>query len=182
MMIGKEMLKGEKIFLRRLEKSDLEKTFRWVNETEIYVTMGIFGPRTTRAQEHWYESIFESKTNLVFAVCRVDDQEHIGNASIFDLDARNRNAGLTIMLPDQENRGKGYGAETVRLMCDYAFDYLNLYKVYCKTDNPVAAKLYKSIGFVQEGVLRDQAYHYGRYIDKLVFGLLKNEYDLVKRS
>lgn len=174
------MLKSEKIFLRRLEVSDLEKTFRWINESELFVMMGVFGPRTKKSQEQWYEGICESKTNLVFAICRADDQEHIGNASIFDIDARNRNAGLTIMLPDPSSRGKGYGTETVRLLCDYAFNYLNLYKVYCKTDNPVAAKLYTSIGFVQEGVLRGQAYHYGCYIDKLVFGLLKSEYPSIK--
>lgn len=170
------MLKGKKIFLRRFDECDLEKNLGWINDAEIFVTMGILGPRTKKAQERWYESVFESKTNIVFAICREDDKEYIGNASIFDIDTRNRNAGLTIMLPEQSSRGKGYGTEAVRLLCDYAFEYLNLYKVYCKTDNPVAAKLYRSIGFIQEGVLRGHAYHYGHYIDKLVFGLLKQEY------
>ena len=170
------LLNGINVFLRRMEASDLERTYHWINNPELFVTMGVFGPRSKDAQREWFENISQSQSNIVFAVCRIEDEEHIGNASLFDIDLRNRNAGLTIMLPDNAVRGKGFGKETVRLLCGYAFDYLNLHKVYCKTDNPIAAKLYERIGFVQEGLFREHAYHYGKYVDKACYGILKKEF------
>lgn len=170
------MLHGKKVYLRRLEAEDLPRTLKWVNDPEMFITMGLWGPRTSNEQKDWYENVSRSKTNLVFALCLTDSHEHIGNLSLFDIDMRNRNAGLTIIIPDQENQGKGYGPESVSLLCDYAFRFLNLEKVYCKTDNPNASKMYERIGFVHEGTLRKQAFRYGEYIDKLCYGLLRGEF------
>ncbi len=173
------MLVGTKTFLRRLEAEDLEQTLIWINDVEIFVTMGVFGPRNKRQQEIWYANVFDSKDNIIFSVIRSSDKKHIGNASLFDIDYRNRNCGLTIMLPEREVRGHGYGTDAVHLLCKYAFDYLNLHKVYCKTDNPFAEKLYQSLGFVKEGILRQQSFGFGKYVDKAYFGLLKSEYQTV---
>ncbi len=170
------MLHGEKVYLRRLEPADLERTFRWINDPEIMVIMGVRGPRTVKEQEVWYENIALSRTNLIFAICQTSNGSHIGNASLFDIDFINRNAGLTIFLGDAQDRHKGYGTEVVRLLADYGFEYLNLHKIFCKTDNPDAAKMYELIGFKKEGILREQAFQFGKYVDKIVYGLLRSEY------
>lgn len=169
------LLQGKKVKLRPLERSDLNRTLQWINDPDIFIMMGTFGPRTALAQERWYENIAESRTNLIFAVCLQDGGEHIGNASLFDIDFRNGNAGLTIALPDISNQGQGLGREAVFLLCQYGFKYLNLHKVYCKTDNLHATRMYEKLGFVKEGVLRQQAFHLGRYVDKIVYGVIKDE-------
>ena len=170
------MLLGEKVYLRRLERSDLEKSLRWINNPEIMVIMGVFGPRTALEQEQWYEGIAQSRSNLIFAVCLVNNSEHIGNISLFDIDYINRNAGLSIFLAEPEHQGCGYGAEAVRLMVEYAFVYLNLHKVYSKTERLEAARMYERVGFKKEGVLREHEFKYGQYTDKLVYGLLRTEF------
>ena len=173
---------GHAVYLRRLEQSDLERTLRWVNQPEIFVMMGVFGPRTSVAQQRWYEEVAVSQTNLVFAVCLLDGGEHIGNVSLFDIDFRNRNAGLTIALPDRAHQGEGLGREAVGLLCRYGFDYLNLHRIYCKTDNVHAGKMYERLGFVREGVLRQQAFRFGEFVDKVVYGVLRNEFHEAKHT
>lgn len=169
-------LRGRHVHLRPLEPTDLERTLRWVNEPEIYVLMGVFGPRTSLAQQRWYEEVSVSRTNLVFAVCLQEDGEHIGNASLFDVDFRNRNAGLTVALPDEAHQGRGLGREAVGLLCRYGFDYLNLHRIYCKTDSLHAGKMYERLGFVCEGVLRQQTFSFGEFVDKVVYGVLRDEF------
>lgn len=171
------MLTGENTYLRRLEKIDLERSLKWINDPSIMVIMGVWGPRTAYHQERWYEEIAVSKTNLVFALCLKESDEHIGNLSLFDIDYINRNAGLTIFIADEGHRGGGVGTEAVRLLVEYAFDYLNLHRVYCRTNNEIAAKLYERIGFVKEGVSRQSSYEFGQYMDKVLYGLLKNDYE-----
>jgi RimJ/RimL family protein N-acetyltransferase len=170
------MLRGSKVLLRRLDEGDLERCLTWVNDPEIFITMGLWGPRTAVEQREWFKSISCSRTNIIFALCLADSGEHVGNVSLFDIDYRSRNAGLTIIIPDQALQGKGLGSEAIRLLCEYAFDFLNLNKIYCKTDNPSASKLYLRLGFAQEGILREQVFRYGKYVDKYMYGLLANEF------
>lgn len=170
------MLTGKNVYLRRLEQSDLERSHKWINTPEIMVMMGSRGPRTAYHQDRWFESIATSQTNIVFALCQVEDDRHIGNVSLFNIDYIDRNAGLTIFIADQEMRGKKYGQQAIMLLLDYAFNYLNLHKVYCKTDNSAAAGMYEKLGFLKEGVLRQQSYQDGQYVDKIVFGILRDEY------
>mgnify|MGYP005876350337 CR=1 FL=1 len=170
------LLQGDREYLRRLEQSDLERTLQWVNDPDVFLMMGTFGPRTSAAQDQWYRSVAVSSENLVFAVCLRKDDRHIGNVSLFDIDFRNRNAGLTVVLPETDHQGQGLGREAVALLCDYAFSYLNLHRVYCKTDNVHAEKMYSRLGFTREGCLRQQAYHSGQYIDKIIYGILRNEF------
>lgn len=170
------MLAGRKIYLRRLEKEDLERSSKWINDPRIFITMGVWGPRNKSEQADWFEGIAKSRTNLIFALCLRETDEHIGNVSLFDVDLRNRNAGMTIFIYDQQFYGKGLGTEAVSILCEYAFNYLNLHKVYCKTNEQAAKRLYERLGFVLEGVQREQAYHNGKYIDKAIYGLLAHDF------
>ena len=167
---------GGRVVLRRLEESDLERCEQWINMPEIYTIMGVFGPRTKMEQAAWYKSIAASRTNLVFAICLASDGTHIGNLSLFDVNYMHRNAGVTVFIADERHRSSGLGVEAVSLACEYAFDYLNMHKLHAKTDNPVAGKLYLKLGFVQEGLLRQQSFYSGRYIDKVLYGVLRDEF------
>jgi [ribosomal protein S5]-alanine N-acetyltransferase len=101
------MIKGEKLILRRLQRDDLNKVLDWVNDPELFITMGIFGPRTENEQNDWYERISRSTTNIVFALCLKESNEHIGNVSLFDIDYKNRNCGLTIFIANKGYQGMG---------------------------------------------------------------------------
>lgn len=170
------LLHGSRIVLRRLEESDLGRCEQWINMPEIYTIMGVFGPRTAAEQLAWYKSIAQSRTNLVFAICLAKDGTHIGNLSLFDVNYMHRNAGVTVFIADEAHRSGGLGVEAVSLACEYAFDYLNMHKLHAKTDNPVAGKLYLRLGFQQEGLLRQQSYYNGRYVDKVLYGALREDF------
>lgn len=173
-----KILQGDDVYLRRLAREDLSRTLPWINDEEIMVIMGVRGPRNREMQEDWFENLKTREDNIVFAICLNESNDHIGNVSLFDINYIDSNAGLTVFIGDEENRGSGFGTEAVELLLRYAFDYLNLHKVYCKTnaENP-AVGLYKNIGFKQEGMLREQSYEYGEYVDKIKMGILAREFD-----
>jgi RimJ/RimL family protein N-acetyltransferase len=173
-----QILRGNNVYLRRLAREDLSNTIEWINDEKIMVIMGVRGPRNQEIQEKWFDNLNQQKKNMVFAICLEDSNLHIGNVSLFDINFIDSNAGLTIFIGDEEQRGKGYGSESLELLLRYAFDYLNLHKVHCKTNsNNYAAELYKKLGFKQEGVLREQSYEFGEYVDKIRFGILSEEFD-----
>ena len=63
--------------------------------------------------------------------------------------------GISIGEPDCWNRG--YGAEAIGLMLDWAFLELNLHRVWLHVyaNNPRGIACYEKVGFVREGVLRE---------------------------
>lgn len=74
--------------------------------------------------------------------------------------------------------GKGYGQDAVRTLVQYAFRHLNLRKVRLEVlaEDERAVGAYRNAGFVEEGRLRAEAWHDGRYQDGLVMAVLRDEW------
>jgi ribosomal-protein-serine acetyltransferase len=71
--------------------------------------------------------------------------------------------------------GKGYMTEAVRLQTDFAFDYLHANRVFIRCDarNRRSAAAAERLGFVREGLFRNDALDVnGKPRDTLVFALM----------
>ncbi|WP_262926575.1 GNAT family N-acetyltransferase [Thermococcus henrietii] len=70
-----------------------------------------------------------------------------------------------------EERGKGYGTEVVRLLCEYAFRHLNLRKVWAKvhSDNIPSIRVLEKNGFSLSGRFREHVWSDERYLDELIY-------------
>lgn len=74
--------------------------------------------------------------------------------------------------------GKGIGTDTMSLILEFAFNELNLHRVYLQvfSFNERAIKLYEKIGFIHEGKFRQALYRTGKWHDIVIMSILKNEY------
>jgi len=169
------VLTGEKTYLRSLEREDLSRTWEWMHRPDVYERIGVLVPFSHSQQEVWFENLQKAKDKVVFAICRKEDNEHIGNVSLDAIDHRYRNARISIFLAVPEARGKGYGSDALRILIRYAFDFLNLHRVWCKTDadDESLVRFYQRLGFAREGTLRDHEFKCGRYVDKALWGILR---------
>ena len=63
-------------------------------------------------------------------------------------------------------------------MLKYAFEHLNLHKVFLRVYeyNERAIHVYEKCGFRMEGRLRKQRFKWGKYHDVLIMGILDEEY------
>ena len=172
------MLAGTKVYLRGLEQGDLERTHRWVNDPEIVDAVGVRAPISLEQQRQWYENLCRDRSKVVLAICLKEGDAHIGNTSLRDIDPVHRHAMFSIFIGDRSARGGGTGSEATRLTLRYAFEVLNLHRVWLKTssDNAGAVAMYQKLGFQQEGCLRQHEFKNGRYVDKLLFGLCADEF------
>ena len=87
-------------------------------------------------------------------------------------------ASLGIMIGDKKSWGRGHGREAVDLLLDYAFRRLNLNKVTLGVygNHKSAIKSYLKSGFKIEGRIKKLLNYEGKYVDKVVMGILKKEY------
>ena len=165
------------VYLRALERSDLERTHRWHNDPELYSSLAQpFRFVSAQAEAAWLEQrTGHSAREVNLAICVVDTDDHVGNVYLRDIDWVARTAELHIFIGEGEMRSKGYGGAAVRLLCDYAFRTLNLRKIHLRVlaGNLAARKVYERTGFVEEGTLRAHVYKDGSYQDLVMMGLVR---------
>ena len=160
------------LYLRKLEESDLDRTWEWLHRPDIYLKIGVQVPFSKEQQKQWFEKLQKEPAKFVFAVCLQENNTHIGNVSLDMIDMRHKNARLSIFIADQNTRGKGLGSDALILLESFAFKQLNLHKIWCKTDagDPKVLDFYKKLGYQQEGLLKEHELKEGAFIDKVLFG------------
>ncbi|MFW5872692.1 MAG: GNAT family N-acetyltransferase, partial [bacterium] len=122
------MLKGDKVILRPLQKSDWKSSIGWRNDTEIKQQAMLHPyPITDMNEEQWYEEMLQTKSNkqVYFTITTISGQP-IGYISLQNINYIHRNCYLGIVIGEKEARGKGFGEDSMKLIIDYAFNTLNL--------------------------------------------------------
>ena len=174
-----------KIYLRPLTRKDInQKYLSWLNDPDVtrYIESGIF-PTTKKALKDFYERVNKSKTDVIFAIATKKDNIHIGNIKLGNINWIHRYADLGIMIGEKKYWGKGYGQEACRLLLKYAFEVLNLNKVILGVyaTHKQAIRIYQKVGFKIEGRVKKLLNFKGKYTDKIVMGILKQEFLSVEK-
>ena len=173
-------LRGERVYLRPLERADLNETYLgWLNDAEVtrYLETGLF-PSTMPDLEKFYEGVTNSRTDVIFAIMDRKSQRHIGNAKLGPISWVHRRALFGIMIGEKDFWGQGIGKEVTRLVVEYGFQRLNLNRIGLAVfaEHESAVRCYQSVGFKVEGKFREEMFSEGLYKDRLWMGLLRSEY------
>lgn len=167
------ILKSERIVLRPLSLLHLSQQYvNWLNDEEVnkYIT---FSGDITLAKLKGYLINVEKSKILFWAIHIINSDKHIGNIKIDPVDKKNGLCEYGILIGDKSEWGKGYAKEASQLVIDYCFNTLHLRKMTLGVIdcNENAVKLYKSLGFEVEGILKKQEFHFGKYQDGLRMAL-----------
>ena len=176
------MLKGEHLSLIPFAEKNLDQTRQWANDQEICGGILRVLPVTEYDQEQWFVNLCHDLSKIVLSVHLLENEKHVGNSGFYDIDYLHRRAELWMLIGEKTCWGKGYGKQIVQLMLSYGFDSLNLNRIFLhvRHDHPRAVKLYENAGFKAEGVLREQYFMQGKYVNVLVMSILRSDYDTNK--
>lgn len=170
------MIKGKKIALRALEKNDLKRCWKWMNDPEVFVgEPGIRLPESFYEEEKWYEETQKDVRTKIFAI--QIGKRHIGNIGLHNIDNRNKRAELGIMIGDKNCWDKGYGSDAIKTILSMGFNELNLHKIYLHVfpSNKRAFKCYEKCGFKKEGALMEHVFKGGKYQDLIVMSIVRRK-------
>ena len=152
------------LLLRPLEREDLHFVHGLDNDATI--------------MRYWFEEPYEAFVELQDLYSKhIHDQSerrfiigkggvNVGLVELIEIDYIHRRAEFQIIVhPDYQNHG--YAIRATYLALDYAFNVLNMYKIYLVVDreNEKAIHIYEKIGFKVEGVLLHEFFSNGRYRD-----------------
>jgi RimJ/RimL family protein N-acetyltransferase len=172
-------MEGKKVKIRALEKKDLDEIMKWVNDYKVTRTLTSFlYPLSGEQEEKILEKLIEpNERNRTFAI-ETKKGEYLGNIGFHNIDWKNRNAEVGIVIGKKNYWNKGYGTDAMMTILDFAFNRMNLHKVYLGVFdfNQGGIKSYLKCGFKKEGHLRGMFYNEGKYHDMVMMGILKKEY------
>jgi diamine N-acetyltransferase len=170
------LLKGEKCFLRAVELEDSRIISAWLNDRETNRYLQVIYPVSKRYSDAYVMEADEDKSKKMFIIDN-SDMKSIGLVVFSNIKWEFRNCEIGIAIYDKNHRRRGYGRDGLETAIKFAFDDMNMHLIYLNVyeANEGAINLYKSLGFRQEGILRDRYYKDGKYGNIIVMSRLKNE-------
>ncbi|SRR5690554_2779910 len=152
----------------------------WNNESSFWATMGernVLSRALLERERREEAESDEPRTGLAFGV-RTKDGVLIGSFDVNYLSYTHRAANLGAAIGEPDYWGGGYGTDALLLLIDYAFDWLDMRRVWLDTMslNGRVLRQMEKVGFTLEVRRRRASIADGQWVDGVVFGLLREEW------
>ncbi|MDR0293688.1 MAG: GNAT family N-acetyltransferase [Oscillospiraceae bacterium] len=168
---------GGRIYLSPIDADDAELYARWLNDPAVAVNLGLYGGLISLPNE---KRVLERMTDEGhnYAIVLKDGDELLGNISLMNIDQIHRRATLGLFIGEAARRGKGYGAEAIRLLLGFGFNTLNLHNIMlmCHAGNAQGIACYEKAGFREFGRRREAHFRGGGYTDVVYMEILDSEF------
>lgn len=174
------MLRGDKIQLRAVEHDDLPRMRDWRNQPQLRRHFREFRELSLTNQDQWFARMTSSANDFMFVIERAADREPLGVSGLVYVHWVLRSADISLYLGADDlyiDGVGGYAEDAARTLIRYAFDNLNLHKVWTElySFDTKKVELFTRLGFHRDGVLRDNAFEDGRYHDSYIYSLLQTD-------
>jgi UDP-4-amino-4,6-dideoxy-N-acetyl-beta-L-altrosamine N-acetyltransferase len=166
--------------LRPLSADDGADIVRWRNEADVAGQMFSLPPASAEEHRRWFERMQARGDRQEFVI--VAGERAVGTIGLSDIDRGHRRAQYGIVIGEADARGRGIARRASELILDHAFGDLRLNRVYLSVyaDNAPALRLYRRLGFVEEGLLRQHAVRDGVARDVVMMGILRKEWEAAR--
>ncbi|MCH7745145.1 MAG: GNAT family N-acetyltransferase [Chloroflexi bacterium] len=129
------LVRGKKVILREKSVDDAQADYAWRVDEELArldATRPLNMSYNDFLRYSKEEMNYPSPRSKRLAIDTLDGK-HIGNCMYYDIDLRQGEAELGIMIGDREYWGKGYGTDSVNSLLDHIFTTTPITRVYLHT-------------------------------------------------
>lgn len=186
---GVVIVRGTRVYLRTFTRGDLEHLAGWVDDPFLE---RMVGSEFLHAFKHdwdknpgFHDAVLNDATQVVLMVeARAGNWPGpVGLVRLFNIHLLEGYAFLETIIAHERALRRGFGIEAGKLVAYYGVDALGLRRLEAKVYeyNVLSMNALKRNGFHQEGVLRQAGYDGTRHWDVVVFGILGDEIEAVRR-
>jgi ribosomal-protein-alanine N-acetyltransferase len=178
------ILTSSRLRFRRLDDTDANEIYalRSNPETMKYIPRPLVkNHEDALAHIKLINEKIDENIDINWAVTEKDNDKCIGIMGFYRTQPENYRTELGYMiLPEYQN--KGYVSEAVATLLNYAFNTLNFHSIEAVIDpnNRASERVLQKNGFVKEAHLIENQFYNGKFIDTIIYSLLKSNYNLKK--
>ncbi|WP_321331379.1 GNAT family N-acetyltransferase [uncultured Bacteroides sp.] len=171
-------LTDDRIYLRAVEPEDLEVMYEMENHPSFWEISSFTVPYSRYTLKEYIlnsqNDVFADK-QLRLMIVRREDDKVIGTIDITDYIPLHAHGAVGIAVLETYRR-EGYAARALRLLCEYAFNFLDMKQLYANVpiDNEASLQLFSSCGFVECGVLKEWLHAGKGYKDVIMMQCINN--------
>ena len=176
-----KVLYGNNIRLRAIEPSDLDFLYKIENDPELWRVGNTLIPYSRHQLEQYilssqHDLYTEKQLRLMIdLILPQNKNKTIGVIDLFDFEPHHKHAGIGIFVIPEEQE-KGYATESIRVLVRYCFEVLDIHMLYCNitAGNNASIRLFEKSGFVECGLKKEWRFLDDRWIDELMFQLIRS--------
>lgn len=184
-----EVLMGKRLCLKPVRSDDIPVLYEWYRDPHL---MSLYDgiPFVLESLESftedygfWLENDVELELAGAFVMQHVESGKPVGECSWLLVERTGPDSPgiyqVGGIIGPSELRGKGLGSEALELLRDYLFSERDAHRLEAITGafNTGAMKTLHRSGFVREGVLREAVLMDGVWQDRVLFSLLRSEWE-----
>ena len=180
------MIETERIKLRPIEPKDSEQIFIYRSDPETNKYQGFIpkelneveefiarNPAEFNQPESWFQLVIINK----------ESNEIIGDIGVHFIGTNGFQCELGCTL-SKKHQGKGFATVAMKITIDYLFNSLNKHRLIGSVDpkNMSSIRLLERLSFRKEAHFKESLLVDGKWVDDMIYGLLKNEWNAKYKS
>jgi RimJ/RimL family protein N-acetyltransferase len=174
------MLRGERVWLRPTEPSDIIGNSALAGDAEVGHFLGAKTPNSRAWAERFSTELLgqAGETSYQYAICLIGQEEGIGSVSLHHVDKVNGSGVVGIFIGDRRYLSQGYGTDALNVLVDFGFGELRLERIELEVFdyNLRAMRSYVKVGFQTDAVLRRARFHRGDHHDVHLMSILREDW------
>ena len=179
-------IETERLILRAFEETDainIFNTYSFDEVTRYYDLETMKDMSEATMILNIFRQRFEEGKGLRWAIQLKENGEYIGDGGFNFWDKHNCKSDIGYALIPKY-WGKGLASEAVRAMVKFGFSEKNialkLNRLEAHTDpkNVKSRALLKRLGFQEEGILRDNCFEKGKFVDTVMHAILRRDFEI----
>ena len=157
---------------KKIEIDDLEFVNR-VRNGYSYEYLHDSNTFTLEETKNWYYN-----SNPDFWII-LNNNTRIGYFRLSNYSKENKNIYIGADIA-KEYTGQGFAKQSYNMFMSFLFEEYNLNKISLEvlSTNQRAINLYNKLGFVKEGIKREEILKNNQWVDSIIMSILKSEYNL----
>jgi RimJ/RimL family protein N-acetyltransferase len=182
------MIRGERVWLRPSEPSDVIHNSQYAGDAEVGHFLGAKTPMSKAGAERFSTEIFSENpldpSGYGYAICLLGTEESIGTVFLRNVDKVNGSGVVGIFIGDRRYLGQGYGTDALNALVDFGFGELRLERIELEVFdfNERAIRSYQKAGFQTDAVQRHSRFHRGRHHDVHIMSILRDDWLAIARK
>jgi RimJ/RimL family protein N-acetyltransferase len=157
-----------RIQLEELREEHLHEIGKMLEDDEAREMLGVISQPVL--------SDYKGKNNISYAILNVEN-EFVGIVELFDISWKNRRGELSIVIKSQM-RGHHFGYDAIYEILKIAFIEYGMNRIWLRVleTNQKAINLYKKVGFLKEGICREESLRNGEFINQIQMSILAKDW------
>lgn len=175
------VLETDAVMLRPISEKDIAALFNLFSSEKVTRFMDI--EKLINVSEAgqlvaFFREKLVSGEGMRWGICQADNDMLIGTCGLDHISKTHYKAEIGYdLLPVYW--GKGIMTAALGLLLQHAFEELGLNRIEAVVDpgNKLSIQLLERLGFQREGMLRQAYFQKGKFVDEMLFSLLRGEYN-----